>query len=149
MTFMRTFFVGLLITCASASLLAADSPTLDAAKYPQDTPQKALSSLVKCLGAKDYAYWIGHLITPADAKTTIEKHGTLEKAVEFLSDEKHSAQMQERKELMQKMLDANSSTEGEDNGVKWTRFQSEGRVLQLEKQADGRWCMNLRNTGKK
>lgn len=151
MTFRRTFWLGVFLTLASAGLSAADAPvpSIDAAKYPQDTPQKALSSLVKCLGAKDYGYWISHLITPQDSKNTIEKHGSLAKAVEFLSDDKHSTQMQERKDLMQKMLDANSSTEGDDNGVKWTRFQLESRVLQFEKQSDGRWCMNIRYVGKK
>jgi len=125
------------------------TPQLDAAKYPQDTPQKALGSLVKALEARDLSYWIAHLITPADTKRLIEKHGGLEGAVRKNSDEKHAARLQDQLALMKQMLAGNAPTEGQENGVQWARFRVEQRVLQFEKQPDGRWCMNARVTSEK
>lgn len=136
----------LMLTACAAS--GAETP-LSPEKYPQDTPQKALASLVKCLDGKDYGYWISHLMTPQDGKGFLDKHGSLEKAVAFLSDEKHAKMMSDNKDRMQKMLDANKTTEGDENGVKWVRFHLDEKELQLEKQADGRWCMNTRVLGAK
>ena len=136
------------VATLALSASAADTP-LNAEKYPQDTPQKALTSLIKSLESKDYGYWVSNLMTPADSKVLLEKHGSLEKAVAFLADEKHSKMMNDNKERMQKMLDANKTTEGDENGVKWVRFHLEEKELQLEKQTDGRWCMNTRFVGSK
>ena len=144
-------FTHVLLSAVAALVLnasAAETP-LNAEKYPQDTPQKALASLIKSLEAKDYGYWVSHLMTPTDSKVLLDKQGSLEKAVAFLSDEKHSKMMNDNKERMQKMLDANKTTEGDENGVKWVRFHLEEKELQLEKQADGRWCMNTHYMGSK
>ena len=131
------------VGAAEAIAEAPKPPQLDAAKYPQDTPQKALESLIKALEAKDVSYWIAYLITPADTKRLVEKHGSLEGVVNANADEKRAARLITQLELMRKMA-GKPPEEGEENGVKIARFQAEQKVLQLEKQADGRWCMNIR-----
>jgi len=149
-TWLTTCIV-LLAWCAAgargADAPAADAskpPQLDAEKYPQDTPMKALGSLIKALEARDMAYWITHLLVPATNKRLMEKYGSLEKAVEANADPKRAARLTEQLALMKQMLAGPPPTEGEDNGVKWARFKVDQTVLQLEKQPDGRWCMNTR-----
>ena len=126
-----------------AAAEAAQAPRLNAARYPQDTPQKALESLIKALEAKDIPYWIAFLITPDDAKRLIEKHGSLEGVVNANADERRAARLKTQLELMKQMA-GKPPEEGEEHGVKFARFQAEQKVLQLDKQADGRWCMNIR-----
>jgi hypothetical protein len=128
----------------TGSALAGDAPALDSASYPQDTPQKALGSIVKALEANDFKYWVSNLITPEESKRLIEKHGSIAKVAEANSDEKHAAKIKAQVELMKKLLTANKTTEGDDHGTKWVKFQLDDNVLQLEKQSDGRWCMNPR-----
>ena len=128
----------------------ANAPKLDPEKYPQDTPQHALESLIKALDSKDYAYWMVHLMTPFDSNSLLNKHeNSVEKAAAFFSVEKRAALLKDSHDLMQKMLDANKTSEGEEQGVKYARYEADGKMLQLEKEADGRWCMNTRYLGTK
>ena len=121
---------------------AADTPALDCAKYPQDTPQKALASLIKALEAEDYVYSISFLLAPQSTQRLGAKYDSVEKAAAANREPERQQRRKAQCELMKKMLEANATTEGEENGVKWVRFKHEDSVLQLEKQPDGRWCMN-------
>jgi len=137
---------GVAMPAAGAAEAAPDAPKapqLNAAKYPQDTPQKALESLIQALETKDLSYWIAFLIAPADTKRLVEKHGSLEGAANANADERRSARLKAQLEVMRKMA-GKPPEEGEENGVKFARYQVDQKVLQLEKQADGRWCMNIR-----
>ncbi|MCY3024640.1 MAG: hypothetical protein NTW87_37180 [Planctomycetota bacterium] len=137
--------VALLVAGAGvAAAGAAERPALDATKYPQDTPQKALSSLIKALETRDLYYWLAHLVIPEDSKRLTEKYGSLDKAVEVNADEKNAERLKTQCTWMKKLLSSGTMTEGEENGVKWARYQLGDRVLQLDKQADGRWCMRTR-----
>jgi hypothetical protein len=44
------------------------------------------------------------------------------------------------------MLKSDNTTTGETDGVKWCRYKDGEKVLQLDQQPDGRWCMNTRIT---
>ena len=70
-----------LICVLAIGASAADAPALDALKYPQDTPQNALKSIIAAFEAKDFAYWLSHLLRPEDSARIIEKNGGLDKAV--------------------------------------------------------------------
>lgn len=124
----------------------AEDATLDSTKYPQDTPQKALGSIIKAMEGKESEYWLAWLVTPDDTKRVKEKYETITKAVAAHQDEKHAELMKQRLELMKKMQSDNKTTAGDENGMKWTRFTSDDKVLELDLQADGRWCMNMKVT---
>jgi isocitrate lyase len=138
-----------LAVCAlvAASAAIAGETALDATAYPQDTPKRALESLVKALEKRDLEYWIAHLISPRDRERLKEKHGGLQQAVEANSGAQHLERIKAQCEVMRQMLADGELKEGEDAGVKWARFKSGQRVLQLERQPDGRWCMNTRVAG--
>lgn len=136
----------LVLILAATSANAAEGAQLDANKYPQETPKKTLNSILKALDKRDFEYWIQYLIVPADSKRIIAKHGSLASAVLMNADDKHTARIQQQMEVIREMLKADSSTEGTDNGVKWTRFKDGDKILQLDQQPDGRWCMNTRIT---
>lgn len=140
LTLSRTLAIALL--CTQTFLAAAEGPALDATKYAQDTPQHTIGSIIKALEAKDQAYWYTHLITPSASKLLVEKHGSIEKVVASKSDEKYAIQFLGICALMKTMLEANKITEGKNADVPWVRFHHEESILQLEKQPDGRWCMN-------
>lgn len=149
---MRTTWLAALayLALAAASAgLAAEGPALDAAKYPQETPQQALRSLIKALEARDFSYWISFLIVPADTKRLVERHGSLEKAAQANADEKLAPRLRAQVALLKEMLAGKAPAEGEDHGAPCARFQVGQTVLQLEKQADGRWCMNTGVTAAK
>ena len=59
----RFQFIALLTLC-SCGVFAEEAPKLDAAKYPQDTPEHALESVVKALEAEDFGYWLSYIVTP-------------------------------------------------------------------------------------
>lgn len=141
---MKTAFA-ILIVAGAASLYAGDGPALDAVKYPQDTPQNALQTIMKALEAKDYAYWIANLIIPDDSKRIIEKHGGLDKAVAFNGDPARVDKRAKHIEAM-KELATGTVSEVEKDGKKLTRFIKNGQVIQFEQQPDKRWCMNVRVT---
>jgi hypothetical protein len=140
----RMILIAFVFSAVAGRLWAADGPAVDAAAYPQDTPQKALGSIIKALENNDFKYWISNLIIPAESKRLIEKHGSIAKAAEANSDDKHAAKIKAQVEIMKKLLAANKTTEGDEKGLKWVKFQLDDNVLQLEKQSDGRWCMNQR-----
>lgn len=133
---------------ASASW-CGEGVALDAGKYPQDTPKKALTSILKALDKRDFEYWILHLIVPADSKRIIAKHGSLASATLMNADDKHKDRIQEQMQVIREMLKADKTTEGTTEGVKWIRYMDDEKVLQLDQQPDGRWCMNTRITKEK
>ena len=137
----RSIYLSAILLIPSLTALAADGPALDAAKYPQDTPHNALSSIVNLLEHEEYAYWITWLMTAEDLKRLVAKHGSVEKTAEHFKVNR-AAHMKQRCELMKKMLAENNTTNGESNGTKWVRFQSDEKVLQFELQPDGTWRMN-------
>jgi hypothetical protein len=139
---MKSALVAVIVLKATLAL-AADGPALDAAKYPQDTPQNAANSIIKAIDANDLEYWVAHLVTPADTKRRVEKNGSIAQAAKNYA-EKQSKQLKAMRDVIEKMLKESKPTEGEENGVKWVRFQLEEKLLQFEKQSDGRWCMNTR-----
>ena len=134
---------GILGFVLSFSAQSADTP-LDANKYPQDTPKKTLTSIVKALEKRDFEYWIVHLIVPEDTKKLVAKHGSLESVVLMNADDKHAPRIKQQIEIIRDMLKADKVTLGIENGVKWVRYTDDNKVLQLEKQPDGRWCMNTK-----
>lgn len=136
----------ILIAAGAMSAYAGDvAPALDPVKYPQDTPQNAIQSIMKALEAKDFAYWIANLIIPEDSARITEKHGGLDKAVALNGDPKYVERRGKMLETM-KTLSAAKLTELEKDGKKIARFIGTGQVLQFEQQADKRWCMNIRVT---
>jgi len=138
----------LLAALALCPLLhAADDPALDAAKYPQDTPQKAIESIIKALDAKDFAYYVTHLILPADRERLLKKYGTAENYAAAKSEAAQVAAMQAMSDVLKGLQKDSKLSEGEAGGAKWTRFESKKERLQLEKVADGRWAMNLKPPG--
>jgi hypothetical protein len=143
----HSFMIALLL--GTLSVLAADGPALDLQKYPQNTPKDTLSSIISALENRDFQYWIAQLIAPEDAKKLAEKYGSIEKAAAANADEKYMARVANQCETMKKMLEDNKTSEGEENGVKWVRYHYDKKILQLEKQADGRWCMNPRVSAEK
>lgn len=144
---MKTTFAILVTVFAigAANLFAGDAPALDAQKYPQDTPQNALQSIMKALDAKDYAYWIANLIIPDDSKRITEKHGGLEKAVAYNGDPVRVDKRAKQLEAMRDLI-SGAVSEVEKDGKKITRFIKNGQVIQFEQQPDKRWCMNIRVT---
>jgi hypothetical protein len=125
--------------------LGADAD-LDGNKYPQDTPQKALESIIKALESSDIKYWIANLITPTESKRIVDKHdGSIAKAAEANSDEKHTTKIKSQVEIMKKLLTANKTTEGDDKGVKWVKFWLDDNVLQLERTRGGPMFRNRRD----
>ena len=149
---MRTFKQASVLALAlflCSLLRAAETPALDAARYPQNTPQAAFGSIIKAQAQNDVAYWLSWLITPADKERLLKKYGSVDKVVEKHRDPKFAARIAEQCAIMKKMLAANKVTEGETGGVKWARFagaqtpDGKTRVLQLNKQADGRWVWSL------
>src|SRR5262249_48537011 len=115
-----TFFV---FAVVSGCVCAAEGPALDTTTYPQDTPQKALDSIIKALEGSEIKYWIANLITPTESKRLVEKHGSIAKAAEANSDEKHASKIKAQVEIMKKLLAANKTTEGDEKGLKWVKFQ--------------------------
>jgi hypothetical protein len=139
----KATFWSVLICVLALGASAADAPALDAAKYPQDTPQNALKSIIAAFEAKDFAYWLTHLLRPEDSARIIEKNGGLDKAVANNADPAKASRREAQLATMKKILAAKTS-EGERNGIKFFRFIDEGKVAQFEQQADKRWCMNIR-----
>jgi hypothetical protein len=138
-----TIFI-LLSLLACVSLRGAESAPLDSNKYPQDTPKKALNSIIKALEKRDFEYWITWLIVPEATKRLVAKHGSLASAALMNADDKHTPRIKQQIEVIHEMLKADKTTEGSENGVKWVRYQDDDKVLQLEQQPDGRWCMNTK-----
>ncbi|HYG74427.1 MAG TPA: hypothetical protein VEK08_05420 [Planctomycetota bacterium] len=126
----------------AANVSAEETTKLNAEKYPQDTPQNAVKSILKALESRDFDYWISWLVTPAAQRELIERHGSLNSAVLFNADDRHVPRIKAQIEAIRKLREANQTSEGEDNGVKWFRYSGDGRVIQFERQADGRWCMS-------
>jgi hypothetical protein len=126
--------------------LAEETPKLDPVKYPQDTPENALASVIKALEAEDYGYWLTWIVTPDSTARTLEKFKTLDAAI---ADSKtNAAKIAGRKALLESIKKGQKekkTTEGTDKGVAWFRFLNpDGEFVQLEKQPAGRWCMNPR-----
>lgn len=144
---MRQLLPVLMLVTAAA--FSGDAPALDAAKYPQDTPQNAIQSIIKALEAKDFTYWIGNLILPEDSKRIAEKHGGLDKAAVANSDPKYSERIAKQIEAMRGLSKDGKVSELEKDGKKIVRFVGTGQVIQFEQQADKRWCMNIRVTSEK
>ena len=133
--------VAVSLLCAAS--WSAESPKLDAAKYPQDTPKKAMQSILKALEARDFEYWIVWLINPDDTKKLIEKHGSLAAVSLMNADDKHAPRIKRQIDAINEILKNDNFAEGTENGVTYVRFQTEKKILQMEKQPDGRWCMNI------
>ena len=140
---MKAMCLGLVLCVLSMAVTAADGPALDLQKYPQDTPQNALQSIIKALESKDYSYWIGQLILPEDTKRVSEKHGGVDHAAAKNADPKIAPKMQAQIDALKKLASGKTS-EVEKSGIKAYRFIDEGRVAQFELQADKRWCMNVK-----
>ncbi|HYF52385.1 MAG TPA: hypothetical protein VEJ63_23465 [Planctomycetota bacterium] len=136
----------LLLSMLVPLLRAADeTPAADAAKYPQDTPQKALDSIIKALEAKDYAYYISFMVLPVDKERMLKKHGSVQKYAESKADASQAAGMKNMVDVLKSLQKDGKTSEGtHEDKTAWTRFESGKEKLQLEKQADGRWVMNLR-----
>ena len=139
----RLTVIAFILVISGLAARAADTP-LDAHKYPQDTPKKTLTSIVKALEKRDFEYWIVWLIVPEDTKKLIAKHGSLEAVVLMNADDKHAPRIKQQIEIIRDMLKADKVTEGTENGVTWVRYADDNKILQLEKQPDGRWCMNTK-----
>jgi hypothetical protein len=144
------FAAALVYLFATGSVQCADEIKPDAVKYPQDTPEHALDSIAKAIEAKELGYWIAHLVTPDHTQRMIEKYKSIEAAVAANIDD--PKKVEGRKHLLEaiRAMQADKKTsEGEENGKKWFRFmRTENEFIQLEKQADGRWCMNPRARAK-
>ena len=125
-------------------LHAAEEPALDAAKYPQDTAAKALDSIIKALDARDFGYYVTHMILPADKERILKKYGTVQKYAEAKSEAAQAEGMKNMADVLKGLQKESKQTEGETGDVKWTRFDAGREKLQLEKLPDGRWAMNLR-----
>jgi hypothetical protein len=123
------------------SAFASDAPPLDAVKYPQDTPQSAIASIIKALEARDFAYWLGNMILPEESAHIAEKHGGLDKAAAATAEEKNAGKIAMRIALLHN-LEKGKTGETERDGVKLFRFYFEKSVLQLEQQPDKLWRMN-------
>jgi hypothetical protein len=130
-----------LLICACAH--AADEPALDATKYPQDTPQNAVASLIKALDSKDYGYYLAWLLTPGDKERILKKYGTVAKYVEAKSDAEQSAAMKKMADTLRVIEKEGKQTTGETGGAKWTQFSAGKERLHLDLK-DGRWLMNLK-----
>ncbi len=142
------FAAGVMLACLAVTAWSADAPALDAAKYPQDTPQNTLNSVIKAMEGKDFAYWVTWLVIPADKERLLTKYKTVDAIVEVNAQPKRAEKVAAQCVIMKNLLKESKTSEGDENGVKWYRFQGNDKVLlQLEKQADGRWCMNNRVTG--
>jgi hypothetical protein len=123
---------------------AADEPVLDAKAYPQDTPQKALGSIIKALEATDFKYFATHLITAEDKALILKKYESLEKFVESRKGEEKAAAIKAQTVLMKQLLETNKVTESEENKIKIARFTFGTKIIQFEKNADGLWQLNSR-----
>jgi hypothetical protein len=132
----------MLLLISGISAPAAEGPPVDAVKYPQDTPKKALQSILRALEKRDFDYWIVWLICPENTKHLIKKHGSIAAVSLMNSDDRHRPRIEQQISAIKEMLKADKVTEGATNGVTWVRYHDEERVLQLEKQPDGRWSMN-------
>lgn len=142
---MKTVFAVLIAASAMSVYAVEGAPPLDAVKYPQDTPQNAVMSIVKALEGKDFVYWIANLIIPEDSARISEKHGGLEKAAALNGDPKYTERRAKMLETM-KALATTKVTDVEKDGKKIARFIGVGHVIQFEQQGDKRWCMNIRVT---
>ena len=139
----------LLALCFCVSVThALDEPKPDPDKYPQDTPEKALSTMAKVLEAEDYAYWFTWVVTPDSTRRTLEKYKTLEAAVNASKTEEPKVKGRVSTLEVIKKLQANKKTEeGVDDQTKtpFFRFLLEDKsFMQFEKQSGGRWCFNPR-----
>jgi hypothetical protein len=134
----------------SSGVLATEAPALDAKKYPQDTPQNALASIVKAMESKDFAYWVTWLVVPAVNKKLMETYGSLDKYLEAQAKPERMEKVEAQSKVMKHLLEKNKTIEGESDKVKWVRFELPGEdvILQLEKQEDGRWAMNSNKRSK-
>ena len=141
---MRWFGIVVLSSCLSAQAL--DEPKPDPAKYPQDTPDKALDTMKKVLDGEDYAYWFTWVVTPDSTQRTLEKYRTLEAAVNASKTEE--AKVKGRVgtlEMIGKIQKDKKTEDGTDQGTPYIRFKiDEKSFFQFEKQKDGRWCFNPR-----
>jgi hypothetical protein len=142
--FIRLSVLLLAAAVFSSTAFCADEIKQDAAKYPQDTPQKAMESIIKALETNnDLGYWVAWLVTPDHTQRMIDKYKSIDAAVAANQDEKHVAGRKQMTDSMKKMLEAKTTTEGELNGVKWFCYKlGETQIVQLELQKDGRWCQN-------
>jgi hypothetical protein len=141
------FLLLALVSCA----FGLDAPKVDAAKYPQDTPDKALDTMQKVLDTQDYAYWITWVVTPDSTQRTLEKYKTLDAAVEASKTEEAKVKGRVMTlDIIKNVMAAKKTEEGTENGTPFFRFKvDDASFLQFDKQADGRWCFNPRaRTGK-
>lgn len=120
-------------------------PGRDAVKYPQDTPENALASIVKSMGSDDFGYFIAWLVTPDSTQRTLDKFKTLAAAVE---DQKtNPAKIGGRKALLETIdkiqKDPNKKAHQATDKDEIARFMIDDiSFIQFEKQKDGRWCLN-------
>jgi len=128
---------------APAAFSLEGAPPLNAEKYPQDTPKNTLNSILKALEKRDFEYWIVWLIIPDDTKKLIDKHGSLAAVSLMNADDKHTPRIKRQMDAITTMLKLDKMTEGTENGVQYVRFHDDKKILQLEKQPDGRWSMNI------
>jgi hypothetical protein len=128
---------------APAAYSLEGAPPLNAEKYPQDTPKNALNSILKALEKRDFDYWIVWLIIPDDTKKLIDKHGSLAAVSLMNADDKHTPRIKRQIDAITQMLKIDKMTEGVENGVTYVRYHDDKKILQMEKQPDGRWSMNI------
>lgn len=167
MSFLKSTLCLLCVMCLSAAVVqAADEapktspetavapkikgPPQDVVKYPQDTPEKALESIVKALNGEDFGYFIAWQVTPDSTARTIEKFKTLEAAIE---DQKtNPAKIAGRKNMLEviQKIQKEPKKELEKSGdLELARFLSGEMMIQFEKQKDGGWCLNPKARAKK
>jgi hypothetical protein len=123
---------------------AADGPALDAAKYPQDTPEKALDSVAKSLEASDLAYWNTYLATPDQLQRMLAKYKTLDAMVAAnIDDPKKIAGRKKLVAFLRKMQADKKAPEFLNKEMTATRFNGDhGMFVQFELQPDKRWCFD-------
>ena len=115
----------------------------DAAKYPQDTPEKAFESIAKALEANDLAYQIAWLSTPDFTQRMLDKYKSVDAAVAANQGDDKVKGRQVMLKTIREMQTAKLTTQGEVHGVKWFCYRlGDNQLIQLERQKDGRWCMN-------
>ncbi len=125
-------------------ILHGEELKLDLAKYPQDTPETTLLSVVNALERdNNYGYWMAFLTTPDHAMRMADKYKSFEAAV----TNQDVTLTRLTVESIRKLLSAKLTSEGETGGVRWFRYKfGETETLQLDQQPDGRWSVNTQQT---
>jgi hypothetical protein len=89
---MRQAAVLLALFVGVAGVWAKDKPDkrydieADLETYPQDTPQKALESVIKAIADKKIDYLLAHLSDPKFVDARVKTHGSFEEFVKEASD---------------------------------------------------------------